>query len=94
MDAYQRVAPGTRYPAVLLTTELADPRSDLAQGGGAVGLRVDVWQPAKLAARLRAATTSGKPVLLRVVEASGPPRAQREAELADLMAFLFAQLGG
>jgi prolyl oligopeptidase len=94
MDAYQRVTPGARYPAALLTTGLADPRSDLAPGPPAANLRVPPWQPAKLAARLRAATTSGKPVLLRVTEASGPRRAQREAELADLMAFLLAELGG
>jgi len=94
MDAYQRVTPGARYPAVLLTTGLADPRSDLAPAPLAANLRVPPWQPAKLAARLRAATTSGKPVLLRVNEASGPRRAQREAELASRMAFLLAQLGG
>ena len=94
MDAYPRVTPGTRYPAVLLTTGLADPRSDLAPFPLAAALRVPAWQPAKLAARLRAATTSGKPILLRVPEPSGSRRTQREAELAELMAFLLAALGG
>ena len=44
---------GAAYPAVLLVTALNDPR-------------VPVWQPAKLAARLQAASHGGKPVLLRV----------------------------
>ena len=94
MDAYQGVTPKTPYPAVLLTTGLADPRSHLVHTPPAAGLRVEAWQPAKLAARLRAATTSEKPILLRSNEASGQGRAQREAELADLMAFFFAHLGG
>jgi prolyl oligopeptidase len=92
IDATQHVPPTTRYPAVLLTTGLADPRSDLAPGGLTTLPPVEPWQPAKLTARLRAATTSPRPILLRVTEASGPQRAQREAELADLMAFLLAEL--
>jgi oligopeptidase B len=40
------------YPAVLATGGLSDPR-------------VTYWEPAKWAARLRPATTSGKPVLLK-----------------------------
>ncbi len=94
MDATQHVPPKTRYPALLLTTGLADPRSDLAPGGLSTLPPVEPWQPAKLTARLRAATTSKRPILLRATEPSGPQRAQREAELADLMAFLFAELGG
>ena len=53
MDATQHVREGTAYPAVLLTIGMNDPRTD-------------PWYSAKLAARLEAATTSGKPVLLRV----------------------------
>src|SRR5204863_168527 len=53
MRAYHHVTDGTAYPAVLLTTGITDPR-------------VTPWQPAKLAARLQAATSSGKPILLRV----------------------------
>ncbi|MEP7124671.1 MAG: prolyl oligopeptidase family serine peptidase [Byssovorax sp.] len=94
MDAYQGVTPTTRYPAMLLGTALADPRSDLAHATLATSLRVEPWQPGKLAARLRAATTSGEPILLRTTDADAPPRAQREAELADFMAFFFAHLGG
>ena len=94
MDTYQGVTPKTRYPAMLLTTALADPRSDLAHATLTTSLRVEPWQPAKLAARLRAATSSAQPILLRTGDISAPPRAQREAELADFMAFFFAHLGG
>jgi prolyl oligopeptidase len=84
MDAYHQVKPDTPYPAVLLTT-------------GANDLIVAPWQSAKMTARLQASTRSGKPVLLRVdYEAGhgmGSKRSQRNAELADEMAFLFWQLG-
>jgi prolyl oligopeptidase len=84
MDAYQHVKDGTRNPAVLVTTGMNDPR-------------VDPWEPAKMAARLQAATTSGKPVLLRVeYEAGhgiGSTKAQFQELLTDEYAFLFWQLG-
>jgi Prolyl oligopeptidase family len=58
---------------------------------------VDPWEPAKMAARLQAATTSGKPVLLRVeYEAGhgiGSTKAQFQELLTDEYAFLFWQLG-
>jgi prolyl oligopeptidase len=83
MDAYQHVRDGTPYPAVLLTTGLNDPR-------------VAPWQPAKMAARLQAATSSGRPVLLRVDSDAGhgfgSTRTQRDAETADAYAFLLATL--
>ena len=80
-DAYLRVADATPYPAVLLTCGRNDPR-------------VDAWQPAKLAARLQAASTSGRPVLLRV-EADGghgfgATRQQEDDLLADKLAFALA----
>jgi prolyl oligopeptidase len=53
MSPYQHIKEGTRYPAVLVTAGANDPR-------------VDPWEGAKMAARLQAATSSGKPVLLRV----------------------------
>ena len=53
MSPYHHIIDGVKYPAVLVTTGINDPR-------------VDAWQAAKMAARLQAATTSGKPVLLRV----------------------------
>jgi prolyl oligopeptidase len=84
MDAYQHVKAGVAYPAVLLTTGANDPR-------------VAPWQAAKMAARLQAATTSGKPVLLRVEydagHGMGSTKSQRDAESADEMAFLLWQLG-
>jgi prolyl oligopeptidase len=83
VDSYAKVRDGVRYPAVLLTAGLNDPR-------------VDVWQAMKMAARLQAATSSGKPVLLRV-EASGghgqgATRKQQDEELADELAFMLHQM--
>lgn len=79
VDAYDKVEDGVAYPAALLTAGLNDPR-------------VAVWQPAKMAARLQAATSSGRPVLLRVDYGAGhgigSTRQQLEAELADKLAFL------
>jgi prolyl oligopeptidase len=84
MDAYQHVREGTAYPAMLITAGMNDPR-------------VDTWTPAKFAARLQAATTSGRPVLLRVAfEAGhgiGSTYSQQEAEKADEFAFLLWQFG-
>lgn len=84
IDSYNRVQDGVNYPAVLLTTGLNDPR-------------VDVWQATKMAARLQAATTSGKPVLLRAQEDAGhgmgATKQQQDAELADQLAFLLSQFG-
>jgi prolyl oligopeptidase len=84
MDAYQHVKPNTPYPAVLLTTGVNDPR-------------VTSWEPAKMAARLQASTSSGKPVLLRVDydagHGMGSTKSQRDIELADELSFLFWQLG-
>jgi prolyl oligopeptidase len=58
MSAYAHVRDKTAYPAVLLET-------------GANDAQVDPWEMAKMAARLQAATSSGKPVLLRVDYAGG-----------------------
>jgi prolyl oligopeptidase len=84
MSPYHHVTDGTAYPGVLLTTGINDPR-------------VDPWQAAKLAARLQAASTSGKPVLLRVDYAAGhgmgSSRQSRIDELADIYSFLFWQFG-
>ena len=83
MDAYQHVKPDS-YPAVLLTTGANDPR-------------VAPWQAAKMTARLQASTNSGNPVLMRVDydagHGMGSTKSQRDAELADELAFLFWQMG-
>ncbi len=84
MSAYAHVTDGTRYPAVLLLTGINDHN-------------VAPWQPAKMAARLQAATTSAKPVLLRIEYGGGhglaSTRSQAQEQLADKLAFLLWQLG-
>ncbi len=83
MDSYIHVQDGVKYPAVMLTTGLNDPR-------------VVVWQPAKMAARLQAATTSGKPVLLRVEKNAGhgmgSTQQQMDEEWADIVTFLLEHM--
>lgn len=84
VDAYQHVRDGVAYPAVLLSTGLHDAR-------------VSPWQSGKMAARLQAATSSGKPILLRVNEEGGHFGAgtQSDAEemAADSYSFLLWQAG-
>jgi prolyl oligopeptidase len=84
MDAYQHVRDGVAYPAVLLTTGINDPR-------------VSPWQSAKMAARLQAATSSGKPILLRIDYTGGhgvgASKRQSEELSADTMAFFLWQFG-
>jgi prolyl oligopeptidase len=84
MDAYQHVKPGVKYPAVLLTTGINDPR-------------VAPWEPGKMAAKLQASTSSGKPVLLRVDydagHGIGSDRTQSDKLTADQWAFALWQLG-
>ena len=57
--------------------------------------RVELWQATKMAARLQAATSSNKAVLLRVEEQGGhgfgSTKAQRAAELADVLAFVLKE---
>jgi prolyl oligopeptidase len=83
IDGYQNVTSGTCYPAVLLTAGVNDPR-------------VAVWHPAKMAARLQAATTSGRPVLLRIDPDAGhgygSMRAQHDELIGDIFAFLLHEL--
>jgi prolyl oligopeptidase len=84
MSAYRLVKDCAPYPGVLMTAGLNDPR-------------VDAWQPGKMVARLQGATTSGKPVLLRVDATAGhgqgATRAQRDEELADIYSFALWQFG-
>jgi prolyl oligopeptidase len=85
MDAYLHVKDGTPYPAVFINTGMNDPRVSPAEA-------------AKFAARLQAATSSGRPVLLHVNYAEGhgmlgASREQSERLLADEFAFLLWQLG-
>ncbi len=84
MSAYAHVHKGTKYPAVLLMTGANDPR-------------VAPWIVAKMAARLQAASASGKPVLLRVDydagHGIGSTRSQEDRKLADELSFLLWQFG-
>ncbi len=84
MSAYAHVKDATAYPAVLFTHGFNDPR-------------VDVWESAKMAARLLAASSSGNPVLLDVdYEAGhgiGSTKEQRFREYADIFSFVFWQTG-
>ncbi len=84
MSPYTHVRKGTPYPAVLLTTGANDPR-------------VAPWEAAKMSARLQAATSSGKPVLLRVDydagHGIGSTKSQTNIETADQWSFLLWQFG-
>jgi len=80
---YEHVKDRTAYPAVLLSAGSDD--------------LVAPWHAAKMAARLQAASSSTKPVLLRMDAASGEgqrlPRAERDELRADVYAFLLWQMG-
>jgi len=84
MSTYHQIRDGTAYPAVLLIHGLNDPR-------------VDVWHSAKAAARLQAASTSGRPVLLRLDAQAGhgvgSTARQAYSVLADSYSFLLWQFG-
>ena len=58
--------------------------------------RVAPWEAAKMTARLQAATSSGKPILLRVDydagHGMGSTKSQHDIELADELSFLFLSL--
>jgi prolyl oligopeptidase len=84
MSTYHQIKDGVAYPAVLLPHGVNDPR-------------VEVWNSSKTAARLLAASTSGKPVLLRLDydagHGIGSTKAQVLNERADLFSFLLWQMG-
>lgn len=84
MGSYQKIADGTAYPAVMLLHGVEDPR-------------VAVWQSSKAAARLQQASSSGRPILLRLdFEAGhgvGSTQSQANQERADLISFMLWQFG-
>ena len=85
MDAYSHVVNGARYPAVLIT-------------GGINDHRVPVWMAAEMAARLRAATASGRPVRLRVDfegghHMMGAAKADEISQATDTYAFVLQHTG-
>jgi len=81
---YHHVRDGVRYPAVLLATAESDTR-------------VDPMHARKMAARLQAATSSDRPVLLRLEaragHGAGKPLNKVVDELTDTWTFVFWQLG-
>lgn len=76
---YHRVVDGARYPAVLLST-------------GDLDTRVAPLHARKMTARLQAASSSGRPILLRYDAAGGHLSAGIE-RITDELWFLFSQLG-
>ena len=81
---YHHVVDGTKYPAVLMMT-------------GANDGRVAPYHSRKMTARLIAANKSENPILLRTSSSAGhgigTALSERIKQLADIYAFLFAQLG-
>lgn len=84
MDSYQHIKKGIKYPSVLITAGINDPR-------------IAPWQSSKFAAKLLANSISESPVLLKIDYKGGHggdvPVAQRYSNLSDIFAFAFWQLG-
>ncbi len=84
MSAYAHIHDGTPYPAVMFTTGANDPR-------------VSSWHMLKMAARVQAATSSERPVLLRIDydagHGMGSSLTQRANQLADEWSFALWQMG-
>jgi prolyl oligopeptidase len=84
MSPYAQTRDGVKYPAALFEHGVND-------------IRVDVWMTLKMASRLAAATTSGKPVLQRLEydggHGVGATRSQSRERTADSWAFLLWQFG-
>lgn len=81
---YHQVALGRPYPALLATTAESDTR-------------VDPLHARKLVAAMQYASSAGQPILLRTESraghGAGRPVSKQVAELTDIFAFLFAELG-
>ena len=84
MSPYANIREKTAYPAVLFEHGVNDSR-------------VDVWMTLKTGTRLAAATTSGKPVLMRLEydggHGVGATREQAQRRTADRWAFFLWQAG-
>jgi prolyl oligopeptidase len=83
MDSVANVKPGVKYPPIMISTGLNDPR-------------VSSWEPAKLAATLRASGPTA-PVLLRIDEKAGhgigSTKTQTDQLYADVATFVLWQSG-
>ncbi|HEU5305408.1 MAG TPA: prolyl oligopeptidase family serine peptidase [Gemmatimonadales bacterium] len=81
---YHHVRQGVAYPAVLLATAESDTR-------------VDPMHARKMAARLQAATSTDRPILLRLESraghGAGKPLSKVLDELTDSWTFVFSELG-
>jgi len=81
---YHRVREGVAYPAVLLATAESDTR-------------VDPMHARKMAARLQAATSTDRPILLRLESraghGAGKPLSKVMDEVSDSWTFVFSELG-
>jgi prolyl oligopeptidase len=81
---YHRVEDGRAYPAVLLATAESDTR-------------VDPMHARKMAARLQAASSADRPILLRMEaragHGAGKPLSKVVDELTDTWTFVFSELG-
>jgi prolyl oligopeptidase len=81
---YHHVQDGRAYPAVLLATAESDTR-------------VDPMHARKMAARLQAASSADRPILLRLESraghGAGKPLSKVLDELADSWTFVFSELG-
>jgi prolyl oligopeptidase len=81
---YHHVREGVAYPAVLLATAESDTR-------------VDPMHARKMAARLQAATSADRPILLRLESraghGAGKPLSKVVDELTDSWTFVFSELG-
>jgi prolyl oligopeptidase len=81
---YHHVQNGVAYPAVLLATAESDTR-------------VDPMHARKMAARLQAATSADRPILLRLEaragHGAGKPLSKVLDELTDSWTFVFSELG-
>jgi len=81
---YHQVREGVAYPAVLLATAESDSR-------------VDPLHARKMAARLQAATSSDRPILLRLEQraghGAGKPVSKVLDELTDSWSFIWSELG-
>lgn len=84
MSPYATIRDGVNYPAALFEHGVNDTR-------------VDVWMTLKTASRLATATTSGRPVLLRLEydggHGVGGTRSQGQLRTADRWTFLLWQFG-
>ena len=84
MSTYHAIKDGTPYPGIMLVHGVNDTR-------------VDVWETLKAGARFATATSSGKPVLMRLEydtgHGQGSTRAQLQQRTTDIWSFFLWQFG-